>query len=337
MLVLFALLSISGASIVYGYALSVKAKVYQIGELGAKDIGTIVSVNGHIKEMSVSQNNNVNLRLIDISNGAEILVFVPNRVYENFQNKADLLPGSEVKIEGYVEEYRGSLEIVVSGSDKIILLHEVKDNKISLQTLLESPDIYSSMTVNVTGTLTKPDCVMNYNRIEVIDREETSRRIWVSIEKKVDYVNRMVGDTVDVFGCLRYFPYRGEGRWEIVVSASEDNITSIHSPLPPGFAEVTLTGLFNALESFEGMNVALRGVRVMSTSELVGTTFTIENKYMDSTFSLDCIIYSLNVTNDMNGRNIVGGEMISFLGKFGYYPPKGCWQLSSKMNTVLVL
>lgn len=333
-----AILSIIGVTLLYGYAVSVKAGTCHIRELGSKDIGTIVLVTGHVKETTISENGNVNVILIDLSDGAEVIVFVSKYVYGSFGNNATLIPGSEVSVEGYLEEYSGNLEIVVSSPDRIRLLHGVEGNRVDIRTLLECPNIYASMAVNATGTIYEITTVMDNDRIEVVDKDDTGGRLRVSIEKDVCYRNRVVGDVVDILGSPRYFPYSGEGgRWEITVAGSDDNVSSSSLQVPQGYIELTLPTLVKDIENFEGKAIAVKGVRVANTKELVGTSFKMIEEEKGTVYGLDCIVYGMSLTTDVKGKGIEGGCAVSFIGRLMYYPPKGCWQLVSDENTILLI
>lgn len=92
---------------------AVKTEFLPIGVLTPDMKGTIVAVKANIEDV---QNVGSNLKLVvSDGTGGKIDVFIPSAALRELSNEtlADLKEGLGVEVAGYLDEYRGSLEVVV--------------------------------------------------------------------------------------------------------------------------------------------------------------------------------------------------------------------------------
>lgn len=132
----------------------VKTEFRPIGVLTTDMRGSIVAVKGNIVEVDRVGSN---LKLVIDDTTGKLDVFIPSATLMELSNEtmAKLKPGLGVEVAGYLEEYRGSLEIVVYTGDGLRALGEpVPPSEIVLPkvTADELKD-YTGQLVDFSGSL----------------------------------------------------------------------------------------------------------------------------------------------------------------------------------------
>ncbi len=90
---------------------SVKPEIYKISSLSEDDLGKIVVIRGNIEG---TKEIGSNLKLTVSDGTGEIAVFMPGSVVADLPNetRAGLKEGLGVEVGGYLDEYKGSLEVI---------------------------------------------------------------------------------------------------------------------------------------------------------------------------------------------------------------------------------
>lgn len=313
--------SFIGLILLYAYAVSIKAVHRSVGDINENDIGNLVITEGYLKDLSFNQGG-ASLILTDIGNSRNITVFIPKNVWDGV-TAADIIPGAKLQVQGVVDEYAGEIELTVGGSGSITVLEKAGKLDVRLDSLLRNPSLYSGMHITTNGSVTGVRVVVNPQNFQLADRVERDFRLWVEVSKNVSYRYRTSGDSVTVFGTLRYDEYGGgTGRWEISVNGSGDDVASTGSGGIAGYENCSMTDVVRHPEGYSGHRLALSGT-VLNFSELVGTEFGLVFK-SGAEYSLKCIVFGA----DMHGSGkLETGCEIRFTGKFAYYAPGGFWQL----------
>jgi hypothetical protein len=84
-----------------------------IKDIGEDDIGSLVEVEAYIKDLWITEYNNLIITLVDHQTNHTLTVFVVSDVYENL----------EIIVKGEVCEYEGKLEIKVTSTDGIKIIN----------------------------------------------------------------------------------------------------------------------------------------------------------------------------------------------------------------------
>lgn len=116
----FSLIGVIG---LYLYSISLEPKRMAIKDIGEDDIGSLVEVEAYIKDLWITEYNNLIITLVDPQTNHTLTVFVVSDVYENLNNKEELTPGAEIIVKGEVCEYEGKLEIKVTSTDGIKIIN----------------------------------------------------------------------------------------------------------------------------------------------------------------------------------------------------------------------
>ncbi|WP_054839547.1 hypothetical protein [Thermococcus sp. JCM 11816] len=134
---------------------AVKTEFLPIGVLTPDMKGTIVAVKANIEDV---QNVGSNLKLVvSDGTGGKIDVFIPSAALRELSNEtlADLKEGLGVEVAGYLDEYRGSLEVVVyTGSGIKALGRPVGSSEVELPKVKASElGKYTGKLVDFVGSL----------------------------------------------------------------------------------------------------------------------------------------------------------------------------------------
>lgn len=132
----------------------VRTEFSPIGVLSIDMRGSIVAVKGNIEEVDRIGSN---LKLVISDGTGRLDVFIPSATLAELSNetKDDLREGLGVEVAGYLEEYRGRLEVVVYTGDGLRALGEplppgaIELPKVRAETL----DQYVGRLVDFTGSL----------------------------------------------------------------------------------------------------------------------------------------------------------------------------------------
>ncbi|BAD86237.1 hypothetical protein TK2048 [Thermococcus kodakarensis KOD1] len=133
---------------------AVKTEFLPIGVLTPDMKGTIVAVKANIEDV---QNVGSNLKLVVSDGTGKIDVFIPSAALRELSNEtlADLKEGLGVEVAGYLDEYRGSLEVVVyTGSGIKALGRPVGSSEVELPKVKASElGKYTGKLVDFVGSL----------------------------------------------------------------------------------------------------------------------------------------------------------------------------------------
>lgn len=228
------IITLSGIIGLYFYAVLIEAKTISIADLGPGHIGSLVEVEGHIKEVNAWQDGDLNFVLVDYESGKTVDVNVEVEAAENLDQQEKLIPGAKIRVSGLVEDYKGNLLINVRSSEGIRLLKTAKENNIPIDVILERPDVFEGIQVIVQGT------VWNIEDIPSIEAftftlQNFSDGNYYSVScimfNTTDFVDMdgmwvQSGDEVIFTGTFEY--YEQKGTWQIQSGEEKDCLIKVN-------------------------------------------------------------------------------------------------------------
>ena len=131
--------------------------------------------------------------------------------------------------------------------------------------------------------------------------------------------NLTPGTTIEVTG--EVIQYQEE--MEISIASSDDLVVLSG----PGFIRYDLWTIMDSVELFDGMEIRTNGSildisKIESSGELVGTGFTLYQRHNNQSYSLNCIVFDRDLTDQYFDWN-----QINVIGDISFYTNTGSWQL----------
>jgi DNA/RNA endonuclease YhcR with UshA esterase domain len=234
LLALVIIITLAGIIGLYFYAVLIEAKTISIADLDSGHIGSLVEVEGHIKEVNAWQDGDLNFVLVDYESGKSVDVNIDAAAAENLDQPEKLIPGAKIRVSGLVEDYKGNLLIHVRSSEGIRLLKTAGENKIPINVLLERPEVFQGIEVVVQGA------VWNIEEIASLEAytftlQNSSGGGYYSVScimfNATDFVDmdgRRVqsGDEVIFTGTFEY--YEQKGTWQIQSGEEKDCLMKVN-------------------------------------------------------------------------------------------------------------
>lgn len=221
-LLLVIIISIAGVIGLYAYAVSIESKSMSIADLDSGDLGSIVEVEAHIKDVQSWSSGDLDLVLTDYGAGKTLNAKIDADAAGNLENPEKLVPGAKIRISGLVEDYNGELQIHVMSSEGVTVLETAKDNVLSLAVILDRPDIFSGISVVVRGKVWDIKIIESIDAI-VFTLQNSSQGDYRSVNCIVFNATELrdrdgnpiySGDEIVLEGVFEY--YEKEGIWQII-------------------------------------------------------------------------------------------------------------------------
>lgn len=221
LILLVILISLIGIFGIYAYAVMIEEKTVSIGDLGPKYIGSMVEVEGNIKEVKTWQDGDLSLILVDYESGKTVEVNVDSDAVENLDHQDKLIPGAKIRVSGLVEDYKGEILIHVMSSEGIELLQTAANNIIPLNVILKRPEVFEGVQVVVRGNVWKIEEIESIKAF-TFTLQNTSDDGYYSVNCIVFNITQFVdrdemriqyGDDVVFTGIFEY--YEQQGIWQI--------------------------------------------------------------------------------------------------------------------------
>jgi len=110
---------------------------------------------------------------------------------------------------------------------------------------------------------------------------------------------------------------------EISIASSQD-VKIIYEPISLSY---DLWTVMDSIEMFDGMIIRTNGTMldisvIRSDGELIGTGFTLYQRYDNQSYSLECMAFDVDLTSDYEDW-----DMKYVTGEISYYSNYGTWQL----------
>jgi DNA/RNA endonuclease YhcR with UshA esterase domain len=234
LLALVIIITLAGIIGIYAYAVLIEAKTISIADLGPKHIGSLVEVEGHIKEVDAWPDGDLGFILVDYGSGKSVDVNVDSEAVSSIPNQEKFIPGAKIRVAGLVEEYNGNLLISVRSSEGIKLLKTATSNEVPLETILERPEVFEGILVVVRGT------VWEIEKIESIEActftlQNSSEGRYYSVSCIVfnstelldmDGMRIHSGDEIYFTGTFEY--YEKKGIWQIQSNNGREDIIKVN-------------------------------------------------------------------------------------------------------------
>lgn len=233
LLMLVVLITLSGILGIYTYAVLIEAKTVSIADLGPKHLGSLVEVEGYIKEVSEWQEGDLNFVLVDYESGKSIDVNVDPDAVENLAHQEKLIPGAKIQVNGLVEDYKGDLFIHVTSSEGVKLIQTAASNTLSLGIILDRPEVFEGVLVVVRGD------VWDIEEIESISAftftlQNSSEGKYYTVSCIVFNITQLMdrdgmriqnGDEVIFTGFFEY--YAQKGIWQIQSHEGKESLEKV--------------------------------------------------------------------------------------------------------------
>ncbi len=159
---IIAVVAILGTAGVYVAQYTITPEKISLSEL-SNHIGEYV----HLRALVLYYHNTTNGMLLKIAD-----TNFTSDAYAYLEFRTSIAPGCTVDLEGYVQNYRGSPEVIVRDKKDIIVVS--KSLKLTLQILLKNPDYYRGLLITVKGKITHSKELVNRSQIEITDGINTA-------------------------------------------------------------------------------------------------------------------------------------------------------------------
>jgi DNA/RNA endonuclease YhcR with UshA esterase domain len=228
------IITLAGIIGIYTYAVLMEAKTISIADLGSGHIGSLVETQGHIKEVNVWQDGDLNLVLVDYDSGKSIDVNIDTEATQNLANQEKLIPGAKIRVNGLVEDYKGNLLIHVRSSEGIKLLKTAESNVLSMKVILERPEVFEGILVVVCGNVWDIEEIESLNAY-TFTLQNSSDGGYFSVScivfNTTEFVNKdgiriQYGDKVKFTGFFEY--YEQEGTWQIQSNEGRNSLVIVN-------------------------------------------------------------------------------------------------------------
>lgn len=233
LLLIVILITLSGIIGIYAYAVLIEAKTVSISDLGSKHLGSLVEVEGHIKEVDMWQDGDLNLILVDYESGKSIDVIVDADVTENLAHQEKLIPGAKIRVNGLVEDYKGDLFIHVMSSESIKLVQTAGKNILTLDVILNRPDVFEGVEVQVSGEIRDIDYIESLNAFTFTLKNSSSGNFYsincivfdLSLFRDKGDNSIQNGDEITFEGIFEY--YAQNGIWQIQSHDGKESLEKV--------------------------------------------------------------------------------------------------------------
>jgi len=230
LLAIVIIVALVGVLGLYAYAVSIESKSMSISDLDSGDLGSMVEVEAHIKDVKVWSSGDLDLVLTDYDSGETINVKIDARATDNLNNPEKLVPGAKVRISGLLEDYNGELQIHVMSSEGITLLKTAQSNVLSLAVILDRPEVFEGIFVVVRGHVWNIEEIDSINAITFTlqnSSEGDYRSVNCIVFNATEFRDRdgnfiHSGDEIILEGYFEY--YEKEGIWQIIAEDGTQGI-----------------------------------------------------------------------------------------------------------------
>jgi DNA/RNA endonuclease YhcR with UshA esterase domain len=221
LLMIVILITFTGILGIYGYAVSIEAKTIPIADLGSQHIGSMVEVEGYIKDIDTWEGGDLEIVLVDYTSGKTIDVNVDSEATENMESQDKMTPGAKVRVNGLVEDYKGELLLSVRSSEGIKILQAAPGDIQSLKIILDRPEVFEGILVSVKGQVWEIEEIGSINAYTFTLQNISDGRyysvncIMFNTSRLMDRDDKAIqyGDEVILTGTFDYYEYNGI--WQI--------------------------------------------------------------------------------------------------------------------------
>lgn len=226
-------ISLLGIFGLYAYAVSIEAKTQSIADIDSKDLGSLVEMEGYIREVKMWQDGDLNLVLVDYESGEFIDVNVDAEAVQNLPDQEKMVPGAKVKVSGLVEDYKGNLLIHVMSSEGVIVTQQATTSTLPLDVILERPEVFEGVEVKVRGTVWEIEEIESINAI-TFTLQNSSVGNYYSVSCIVFNMTRLMdmndksishGSEVIFTGYFEY--YAQNGIWQIQTYEGKESLDKV--------------------------------------------------------------------------------------------------------------
>ncbi|HLF05578.1 MAG TPA: hypothetical protein VI893_00125 [Thermoplasmata archaeon] len=309
---LIALLIIAG---LYVYTSSVRPRALSLADIGDDDVGLLVEVEALVRSARALGGSALRLTLVD--GATSLSVFVPD-AHPGSPEPAILQPGARITASGEVAKSGGRLELDTSGPGALHLVARAGSEVVSAEALLDAPDHYRGLKVSVNGVIGQMTIAHGDLTILVADPSSGSSAsvlVVVRVPLQESFAYR---DQVEVSGRFVYGYDSGTG-WRLLLDSFGHAISRSALSPGPGVLRADLGDLLADPESFDGLEVFLKGLTVVDVSDIAGTATDLAS----GTNRLTVFI----PRDEWTRTDVIPGDKVVVVGHLEYFRPRGAWEL----------
>jgi DNA/RNA endonuclease YhcR with UshA esterase domain len=233
LLALVILITFAGIIGIYSYAVLIEAKSVPLNELGHEHLGSLIETEGHIKEVNVWQDGDLQFVLVDYDSGKSVDVNVDVEAAENLENQEKMIPGAKIMVNGLVEDYKGNLLIHVRSSEGVKLLQTGSNNILPLETILNRPEVFEGILLTVRGNVWDIEEIESLEAYSFTIQNSSNGRYYsascivFNTTEFLDMDNMRIqfGDEVIFTGTIEYYNQRGT--WQIQSHEGKDSLIKV--------------------------------------------------------------------------------------------------------------
>ncbi len=226
-------ISLLGIFGLYAYAISIQAKTQSIADIDSKDLGSLVEVEGYIKDVKMWQDGELNLILVDYESGESIDVNVDAEAVQNLPDQEKMIPGARVKVSGLVEDYKGELLIHVMSSKGVKVIQQATSTTIPLNVILNRPEVFEGIEVKVRGTVWNIEEIESINAIMFILQNSSDGNYYsvgcivFNMTRLIDMNDKSISHGSDIIftGIFEY--YAQNGIWQIQTYEGKESLDKV--------------------------------------------------------------------------------------------------------------
>jgi DNA/RNA endonuclease YhcR with UshA esterase domain len=219
LLVTITVLAIVGVLSLFAYSTTIKPLELKIGEITATHAGSIIRTSGIITRASVFADGSMSLTLGDFNESSSIPVYFPSDVSKALTDE-NLIPGTQVRVQGEVRLYQEAVEISISRADELTILLEANGTEYELRTVMPSIQMFDGMEITTSGEILEMNAI--YTQDGLLG---TSFQVMQKFDNQSYYLQCMCfdqdltqqfadWDAVRVTGTISFYDNRGY--WQMV-------------------------------------------------------------------------------------------------------------------------
>jgi len=159
LLIAVTVLALAGVLGLFAYSATLEPLSLEIGEIGDQHAGAIVSTRGTVTQARPVAGGAVSITLCDFNTSSSICAFFSPDAGEPLPD--GVIPGAMVKVRGEVRLYQEVPEIYVTKASDISLVSAANCTEYSLDTIMESIQLFDGMNVTTSGRIVDIEVTMS--------------------------------------------------------------------------------------------------------------------------------------------------------------------------------
>lgn len=220
LLVTVTVLALVGVLSLFAYSTTIQPLDLEIGEITPSHAGSIIRTSGIITRANIFADGSLSLTLGDFNDSTSIPVYFPSDVSKALADE-NLLPGTQVRVQGEVMLYQESVEISVSRADALTILSEANGTEYELRTVMQSIQMFDGMEITTSGEILEMNAIYTQDGLlgtsfQVLQKYDNQSYYLQCMCFYQDLTQQFADwDAVQVTGTISFYDNRGY--WQMTV------------------------------------------------------------------------------------------------------------------------